>query len=234
MVRSSGQSGRQQTLSAEGADSPPPVLRPRPLPAAPTAMCPATVRAASARGEQRPDRRRPCSQRRVSCGRQRSLVRSARSRLPPLLPPRCCPRRRPPRRPHPRATALPPCLNPRPVVPCSLPTSLRPATSFTATCSVTVRATSAREGPHLVLRDSRKLASGGARPPFPSLLPRSCGLVRRDVLHGGSVALSAEATLFGVLYVSSSAARGPASLPFPLNLPWHPQPRTSRGPFPPR
>ena len=69
-----------------------------------------------------------------------------------------------------------------------------------------------------------------APPPFPSLPPRSRGLVRRDVLHGGSAALSAEATFLAAVHAASSAARGPASLPLPLNPPWRPRPRASRGP----
>ena len=49
--------------------------------------------------------------------------------------------------------------------------------------------------------------------PFPSLLARRRGLVRRRVLHGGSAALSAEATFLADVHTMSSTACGLASTP---------------------
>ena len=52
--------------------------------------------------------------------------------------------------------------------------------------------------------------------PLPSLLPRRHDLVRRHVLHDGSVALSAEVTSLADIHAVSPVARGLASLPLVL------------------
>ena len=85
--------------------------------------------------------------------------------------------------------------------------------------SATFRAACSRGGQCPVWRESCGLASSGARarplPPSASLLPRRRSLVRRDVLHGGSVALSTEAR-----------ALRPFTRPRPLDPPFStPSPR---------
>ena len=208
---------RYSALSAEGANSLPPVPRPSPWPAAPrslptsscpttssAATCPATVRGLCLRratsrpsGVARPHIRRrtpspplsprshvedvvhggeaASSQRRVSRDRQRSFVSGARSRLSSSC------HRGVVRGDIPWGGLV--CRRPP-------PTSPRPSASFATTCPATVRAAFAREGRRCVRRESRGLAPGGARLlPLPSLLPRSRGIVCRDVLHGFFAAL---------------------------------------------
>ena len=68
---------------------------------------------------------------------------------------------------------------PRPPALRSLSISPCPTTSSAVTCSVTVRAISAREGQHPDRLELRGLASGGAR----ALLPRARDFAREDVAH---------------------------------------------------
>ena len=85
-----------------------------------------------------------------------------------------------------RSTTMPTVDTPH-----SLPTSPCSTISSTRTCPATVRTASACGGQRPERRELRCLVSGGAR----SLLPRRRGLVREDVPHGSSVALSAKARL---------------------------------------
>ena len=131
---------------------------------------------------------------RVSSGHQRSLVRSARSRLLSsrhggvvrgVVPPGGLVRRRPPSPPASCRGRRPPALSPLPL----------PATSSTAMCPTNIRAASAREGRRPV-RGSRADSCSAARarplPLSPRPPPRPCAQARparrfRDLVRGGDV-----------------------------------------------
>ena len=162
----------------------------------------------------------PCLQRRASRGRKRSVFHGARSHLlsscrhgvvridvpcsglvrgrPPSPPASCRDRRAPPApslplhdpQPPPRRHAL--RLSARPP----------PAKDDVPSCG---------------LRAALRPVSP---PPSPLSPPQSCGLRGRDILHGGSAALSAEAMFLAAVNAASPTVHGLGSPPL---LPSHPR-----------